>query len=239
MSGAGRLAVVTADGPSSWRAALEDAVREEFLGSPLVVPGGSPLMPPTCGVGGCPRPGDRTAWDRFDTRLCHAHRNQWVKDGRPAAKDEWLSAQLPPEILRRVTPCMVKRCSRSAATTELCGAHRRQWSGTGRPNLAEFASLAGAAAAKDDVCLAPGCDYPAVPGRAYHGLCDHHLARFHAWRHKRLHGGDEDPSVERYVESLVFGSRARCASVLSFPTRRCSRWSCDSCSSTATTTATG
>lgn len=203
MSGAGRLAVVTADGPSSWRAALEDAVREEFLGSPLVVPRGSPLMPPTCGVGGCPCPGDRTAWGRFGTRLCHAHRAQWVKDGRPAAKDEWLSAQLPPEILRRVTPCMVKRCSRSAATTELCGAHRRQWSGTGRPNLAEFASLAGAAAAKDDVCLAPGCDYPAVPGRAYHRLCDHHLARFHAWRHKRLHRGDEDPSVERYVESLV------------------------------------
>ena len=203
MSSGARLQVVRTDTSSSWRAALEQAVREEFLGPPLVLPEGSSLLPPTCGVDGCPRPGDRTAWGRFDTRLCHAHWTHWAKAGRPVAKDAWLSAQQPPEILRPLTPCMVKVCSRSAATTGLCGAHRRQWTGTGRPDLQEFASSAGAAATEASTCLAPGCGYPVVPGRAHHGLCDQHLARFHAWRHKHVKDGDQDPSIERYVESLV------------------------------------
>ncbi|HYB25583.1 MAG TPA: hypothetical protein VEF89_03115 [Solirubrobacteraceae bacterium] len=52
MSGEPALAVVGSEQPDGWRAALESAVRAEFLVSPLVLPVGSPLVP-VCGVEGC------------------------------------------------------------------------------------------------------------------------------------------------------------------------------------------
>jgi hypothetical protein len=87
------LAVVGSAGPDRWPAALESAVRAEFLGSPLIPPTGSPLLA-KCGVEACCRPAQRTAWDGVDTRLCGTHGLRWEKAGRPP-KDVWLSAQPP------------------------------------------------------------------------------------------------------------------------------------------------
>jgi integrase len=49
------------------------------------------------------------------------------------------------------------------------------------------------------ICPAPDCEFP-VSGWA--GLCDRHLALFHAWRHYRRQVGDRDPSIEGYVDSV-------------------------------------
>ena len=139
MSGARRLALVEPERPDSWWAALAGAVRGEFLASPLVLPAGSPLAPSECGVEGCPRAGETTPWGRFDTRLCGAHHQKWVTDGKPACND-WLSGQLPPRILRPIERCSVVVCARSVECAGLCGAHRSHWVQAGRPALERFAS---------------------------------------------------------------------------------------------------
>lgn len=90
MTGTPQLAVIGSERPNAWRAALESAVRAEFLVSPLILPAGSPLVP-VCGVEGCCRLADLAAWGGFDTRLCTTHGRQWKKAGRPP-KDEWLPA---------------------------------------------------------------------------------------------------------------------------------------------------
>lgn len=108
-----KLAVAKPVQPSLWRSALETAVREEFLGSPFVPPPGSPLLPAECAVDGCLRTGFRAPWDRFRTRLCHAHAHHWVGDGRPADADRWLRTQLPMKIMRPSVKCTVATCPRS------------------------------------------------------------------------------------------------------------------------------
>ena len=209
MSGAPSLALVEPTRPDSWPAALEAALRPEFLATPLVVPPGSSLAPPECGVEGCPRCGETAPWGRFDTRLCGAHHQKWVKDGKPACRD-WLAAQLPPRVLRPIERCSVVACVRSVECAGLCGAHRSQWVQAGRPALERFASSAGPVASGDARCRVGDCQFPCVHGgRA--GLCDAHSKRFHTWRQNRAQRG-ADRSVERYLEYLsVCGARATLA----------------------------
>jgi len=213
VSGAAQLAVVGCERPDSWQAALEAAVRAEFLVSPPVLPAGSPLAPPECGVDGCPRAGDRAPWGRFETRLCHTHCLRWVKDGRPA-RDEWLFIQRPPTILEAIKPCVVGGCPRSAETAGLCFSHRREWRKAGRPELTRFAGSAVPAAAGDVHCGVPGCGFPACAARKSRaGLCDSHLTRFFQWR--QLRGEKADRSVERYIRALM--ARADRAVLLRLP----------------------
>jgi hypothetical protein len=71
------LAVVGSAGPDRWPAALESAVRAEFLGSPLIPPTGSPLLA-KCGVEGLLSPG---AADCVGRRRHPALRNAWLAMG--------------------------------------------------------------------------------------------------------------------------------------------------------------
>ena len=210
MSGAPQLALVEPERPDSWRAALEGALRGEFLVSPLILPPGSPLAPPQCGVEGCPRAGETTPWGRFDTRLCGAHHQKWVKDGKPGCSD-WLVGQLPPRILRPIERCGAVACVRSVECAGLCGAHRSHWVQAGRPALERFASSARAVTSGDARCLVDGCEFPCV-ARSRAGLCDAHSKRFHTWRQNRAHLVGADRSVERFVEYLgVCGTHAALA----------------------------
>ncbi len=200
MSAAPRLAVVVSGQPDGWRAALQHALRPEFLAAPLVLPAGSPLAPPECGVPGCPRVGDTTPWGRVDARLCGAHHQQWVKDGRPAGKD-WLAVQRPPTVLRPIERCAAVACARSVQDAGLCGAHKAQWLQAGRPALARFAASARAVASGDQRCRVLDCGFPCV-ARSRVGLCDTHLKRFGAWRGRRADLVGADLSIERYLEDL-------------------------------------
>ena len=199
MSGASQLAVVASGRLDSWWAALEDALRAEFLVSPLVLPSGSPLAPPECGVPGCPRVGERAPWGRFETRLCHTHWAQWVKGNRPACSEDWLSAQPPPRILQPIERCAADACRRSVYAAGLCGPHRHDWVAAGRPPLESFACSPRPAAIGEVLCRVPDCGFPACSARGG-TLCDTHLARFHAWRHRRL--AEADRSIGRYIEEL-------------------------------------
>ncbi|MGO9956376.1 MAG: hypothetical protein ACLP50_10415 [Solirubrobacteraceae bacterium] len=208
MSDAPALAVIESGCSVSWRAVLEGAVRAEFLGSPLIPPAGSPLAAPECGVDGCPRAGDRVPWGRFETRLCQSHWERWVNDGRPERREDWLSEQPAPQLVRLVERCVVAGCERSAAADGLCGSHSRQWLETDRPPLERFACSAIPAAACDACCRARDCGFPVSSHRS-HGLCDAHSARFKAWRR------DHDRSVERYLDWL--GAREDAAVLVRLP----------------------
>jgi integrase len=212
--GAPQLAVVESRELDSWWVALEGALRAEFLVSPLVLPPGSPLAPPECGVPGCPRAGERAPWGRFETRLCHAHWAQWSKDDRPGCTEEWLSAQPPPTILQPLERCAADDCRRSVSSAGLCDPHRHDWAAAGRPPLERFARSARPAAVGDALCIVPGCGFPACSARS--GTpCDTHLARFHAWRHRRLRLAEPDRSVKRYIEEL--GVRGTYATLACLP----------------------
>ena len=200
MSAAPELAVVVSGQPDSWRAALQRALRPEFLATPLVLPAGSSLAPPECGVLDCPRVGDTTPWGRFDVRLCGVHKQRWITDGKPAGK-EWLTAQRPPTILRPIERCAAAACARSVQEAGLCGAHKAQWVQAGRPPLARFASLARTVARGDERCRVYDCEFPCV-ARSRAGLCDTHLKRFGAWRGRRADLVDADRSIERYLHEL-------------------------------------
>ena len=201
MSDTPALAVVGTGQPDGWRAALESAVRAEFLGSPLYPPAGSPLVY-ECGVEGCSRPADRAPWGSFGIRLCQTHGLRWEKAGRPA-KDEWLSAQphgLPSVAGRR---CLVVGCPRSAASGGLCFTHRNEWRQAGAPERSEFAGSAVPAPVGDALCRIAACGFPAWPGRNRPGLCDAHASRFYSWRHHiRRRADDPDASLERYVARI-------------------------------------
>ena len=110
MSGAPALGMVGSEQPGGWQAALESAIRGEFLGSPLILPAGCPLVA-VCGVEGCCRLADLAPWGGFDTRLCTTHGRRWKKAGRPA-KDEWLGAQPPGSSFGTTTSCQVAGCQR-------------------------------------------------------------------------------------------------------------------------------
>jgi hypothetical protein len=201
VSGTRALAVVGFERPDAWRAALESAVRVEFMCSPLIPPAGSQLLS-ECGVEGCCRPAQRTPWGGFDTRLCMTHCLRWEKAGRPP-KDEWLSAQpegSPSEATRR---CQVVGCLRSAAGGGLCFSHRREWRRAGTPPRSQFASSALLAAVGDALCRIAGCGFPAWPGRSRTGLCDSHAARYYCWRpYVRRQVGEPDPSLEPYIARI-------------------------------------
>ena len=63
-------------------------MRAEFLAAPLVPPAGQPAGSARVRCCGLPaRRETRLHGDAFDARLCGAHRQRWVKDGRPAGKD--------------------------------------------------------------------------------------------------------------------------------------------------------
>lgn len=194
-----QLAVVQPGQPSLWRSALEAAVREEFRGSPLVPPAGSPLVPAECAVVDCPRAGFRAPWGRFGARLCHAHAHRWLDDGQPTTSEVWLRSQLPMKIMRPSVKCAVPSCPRSALKSDLCRAHHRRWVVAGRPGIDEFARSVPQVRVFDGTCPIPDCGFP-ISGWA--GLCDRHLALFHAWRHHRRSIGDGDPTVEGYVDSV-------------------------------------
>ena len=200
MSGLPALAVVGSAGPDGWPAALESAVRAEFLGSPLTPPAGSPLLA-ECGVEGCCRPAQRTPWDGSDTRLCGTHGLRWEKAGRPP-KDVWLSAQ-PPGSPSDVTECcLVVGCARSAAGGRgLCVSHERAWQRTGAPALPEFAGAAAPATAGDVLCRIAGCGFPACGGRT--GLCDSHARKYYSWRYYVAgRGGEADASLKQYIARI-------------------------------------
>jgi integrase len=208
VSGVPQLALVESRPRDLWRAALEGAVRAEFLVSPLVLPAGSPLAPPECGVPGCPRAGERAPWGRFETRLCRAHWAQWVKDDRPPRAEEWLSAQPPPRVLRPIERCAACGCRRSVYAAGLCAPHRHQWMAAGRPPLERFARSPRPVAVGDVLCVVPGCGFPACSTRGG-TLCDTHLARFNPWRNRRAHLAEDDRSLRRYIEELgVRGAHA-------------------------------
>jgi integrase len=200
VSGSPALAVLAPERPDLWQAALEGALRPEFLRSPLVIPAGSPLAPPECGVAGCPRAGTRIPWGVFETRLCHTHGVAWERAGRPA-QDEWLLAQRPPMILEAIEPCVVVDCPRAAESVGLCYAHGDRWRRAGRPTLTQFARSARPAAVGDGVCRVPDCGFPACPARKSRVvLCDMHLRRFGNWKH--LQGGGADRSLDGYIDAL-------------------------------------
>jgi hypothetical protein len=203
VSPAAGLALVESGEPRSWRAVLEEAVREEFRGSPVVPLPGSPLAPAECAVAGCPRAGTQAPWGRFESRICGAHWCRWSKEGKPAGKDEWLRSQRPPEILQRPTACAVGGCPRSVTYAGLCDSHRRRWVAAGRPDRARFASSAKPVAVGSALCGVPGCGFPALGAPADVGLCDQHLRRFYSWRSHYRDRGPEDRSGERYIESLL------------------------------------
>jgi integrase len=210
VSATSSLALVALPPPDRWAAALEAALRPEFRATPLVAPPSSPLVPPECGVEGCPRCGETTPWGRFDTRLCGAHHQRWVKDGKPVCS-EWLAAQRPPRILRPIERCGVEGCGRSVETLGLCGSHRSQWVKAGRPAFERFASSARPVASGDARCRIPDCEYPCV-ARSGSGLCDAHSKRFHTWRQNRVHVTGADRSVGRFIEYLgVCGTHATLA----------------------------
>lgn len=202
MSGGLALAVVGPERGDVWRAALESAVRAEFLGSPLILPAGSPLVA-VCGVEGCCRRAELAPWGGFDTRLCSTHGRRWKQAGRPP-KDEWLPAQPRGSAFGMTTRCRVVGCPRSAAGGEgLCFSHQREWRRAGTPALSAFASAAAPAAADDAVCRIAGCDFPAWTGRARTGLCDAHTARYRRWRSfARRQPGHGDPAPERYIARI-------------------------------------
>jgi integrase len=200
VSGVPRLAVVVSGQPDSWRAALERALRPEFLATPLVLPAGSSLAPPECGVADCPRVGDTAPWGRFDVRLCGVHKQRWIRDGKPEGK-EWLTGQRPPTILRPIECCAAAACARSVREAGLCGAHKAQWVQAGRPPLARFASSARMVARGIERCRVFDCGFPCVV-RSRAGLCDAHLKRFGAWRGRRADVVGADRSIERYLEEL-------------------------------------
>lgn len=193
------LAVAERGRPSLWWSALEAAVREEFLGSPLVPPPGSPLVPAQCAVVGCTHAGFRAPWGRFGPRLCHGHAHNWLDDGRPTDSELWLGWQLPKKIMRPSVKCAVSVCPRSVLKAELCRAHHRRWVMAGRPEKEVFVRTAPRVRVFDAICPVRDCDFP-VSGWA--GLCDRHLALFHAWRHHRRSIGDSDTSVAAYVDSV-------------------------------------
>ena len=200
MSGVPRLAVVVSGQPDSWRAALERALRPEFLATPLVLPAGSSLAPPECGVADCPRVGDTAPWGRFDVRLCGVHKQRWIRDGKPEGK-EWLTGQRPPTILRPIECCAAAACARSVREAGLCGAHKAQWVQAGRPALPRFASSARMVASGIERCRVFDCGFPCVV-RSRAGLCDAHLKRFGAWRGRRAGLVGAERSIERYLEEL-------------------------------------
>jgi integrase len=200
VSGAPALAVVGVE-QGAWRAALESAVRAEFLGSPLLAPAGSPLVA-ACGVEGCRRPAGRAPWGGFEIRLCATHGLRWEKAGRPP-KDEWLPAQARGSPSQATRNCQVAGCPRSAAGGGLCFSHRREWRRAGAPRLSAFASTAGPAAVATALCRIAGCGFPAWPGRNRTGMCDSHTARYYSWRHHvRRHTDEPDPSLERFVARI-------------------------------------
>ena len=80
MSPAAGLALVELGEPPSWRAALEAVVREEFRGSPIVPPPGSPLAPARVRGRRLSSRGDPGAvGGRFESRICGAH---WCSLGK-------------------------------------------------------------------------------------------------------------------------------------------------------------
>ena len=201
MSAARRLAVAASERPGSWRAALEAAVRDEFRGTPLVPPAGSPLLPPACAVPGCVRTGFTAPWGRFQARLCHGHADRWIVDGRPPDSAGWVAAQAALLVMAPTVACAVSACPRAAAKGGLCRAHDRRWRGQGKPPLEEFVrSAPQPRRVWSRICRAPDCEFPA--GDTV-GLCDRHRDTFHAWRHHRHRVGDVDPSVEAYLESVT------------------------------------
>jgi hypothetical protein len=195
------LTVAAPQRPLSWRAALEAAVRSEFLGTPLVPPAGSPLLPAACAVPGCVRTGFTAPWGRFQARLCHGHADRWNADGRPADSAGWVAAQTPLLVMAPTNVCDVAGCLRSTAKAGLCRAHDRQWHDRGKPPLEEFVrSASRPRRVLTGVCRAPDCEFPAGDRL---GLCDRHINTFHAWRHHRVRVGDPDPSIEAYLENVT------------------------------------
>jgi len=210
-----QLAVLESGRADGWRAALERALRAEFLGSPLVLPAGSPLAAPECGVNGCPRAGEKSPWGRFDTRLCGFHWKRWVGDDRPECSDEWLSAQRPPSILRPIERCAADGCRHSVYAVGLCRWHRQEWVEAGRPARERFDAWTRPPAAGEAPCAVAGCGFPACSAREDRNLCDAHTARFHAWRQRRGPLAEHERSLERYVAEI--GARARRAVLACVP----------------------
>jgi integrase len=103
------------------------------------------------------------------------------------------------KIMRPSVKCAVASCPRSALKADLCRAHHQRWVIAGRPDLDEFARSASPVRVFQGTCPAPDCGFP-VSGWA--GLCDRHLALFHAWRHYRRSLGERGASIEGYVDSV-------------------------------------
>lgn len=106
MSGTPALAVVGGfEQPGAWRAALESAVRAEFLGSPLLAPAGSPLVA-ACGVEGCCRPAGGLRGAALTSGCAGRAGCGGRRPGRPP-KDEWLSADAVP-VAQRASDASLK-----------------------------------------------------------------------------------------------------------------------------------
>lgn len=162
MSASRPLRVATPERPLSWRAALEAAIRSEFLGTPLVPPPGSPLLPAACAVPGCVRTGFTAPWGRFQARLCHGHADRWIADGRPTDSAGWVAAQTPLRVMAPTVACAVANCPCAAAKGGLCRAHDQHWRNQGKPPLDDFARRA----PRPRRVLAEVCRAPErVPGR--------------------------------------------------------------------------
>ena len=196
-----QLAVVEMERPDSWRAALQRALRAEFLVSPLVAPADSPLLP-WCGVEGCCRPAARAPWGGFETRLCRTHYRRWEAAGTPL-KEEWLAKQPPRSAVELLRPCAVLGCRRSAASAGMCFSHANRWRKAGGPELATFTSSAAPAATGEAPCQVAGCGFPACAGGRRPGLCDAHAARYSSWLSFRRTLGDRDDSVEHYLARIA------------------------------------
>ena len=104
---------------------------------------------------GCPACGETAPWGRFDTRLCGAHHQKWVKDGKPACTRVAVGAAAA-EDSQADRALRVVACARSVECAGLCGAHRSQWVQAGRPALERFASSARPVASGDARCRVAG-----------------------------------------------------------------------------------
>ena len=157
-------------------------MREEFLGSPLVPPPGSPLVPAECAVVGCPRAGFRGSVGSVRRATVSCARAPLAR-GRPADGQRGVAAVAVADeghgVEREVRGGELPAFGGEGrlvpgARSAVAWPGDRRWTSSCAPRRGVVFSTG--------ICPAPDCEFPAS---GWAGLCDRHLDTFHAWRHHR------------------------------------------------------
>lgn len=142
---------------------IQAELRIEFTTEVIVVDTSDPVMGgPLCLVEDCTRLG-------LLRKMCTAHHQQWVAQGRPAITEWTVTPRSVTRLQINPKPCRVISCHRGRRNLGLCHTHFLRWTSDGRPSQSKWTTQnSGSSLIFQGHCKFNGCECEA---EGIVGLC--------------------------------------------------------------------